>query len=724
MSDQSTGRSASTVDLTSFFAPAAIAVVGASADTSRIRGKTLLTIRRSGYTGRVYPITRSADEIDGLKCFASVADLPEVPELAILTVPASVVAQLLEECAVKGIKSALIISSGFAEQGDSEGLARQAAVRDIATRYGLIVSGPNAEGFLNTALPLAVTFSPAIMQEQVAATALHPGHPESISVVSQSGGIGFAFYNRGRPMGLSFSHVVSTGNEVTVDALDVARHLIDDPRTNVLLMFLEGIRAPAKLPLLAAEAARAQKPMVVAKMGRSDVAARTAASHTGALAGSYRVQEAVFRQHGITLADDTDQLLAIGLLFAHYRSFLPRGPRVGILSASGGGAIWMVDACAAAGLEVPQLDAATQRDLTELMPAYGVSHNPVDITAQGVYEFRYAKPLAILCASPEIDAVVVVCSLIHADLIARDFDDLARLRKTLSKPVVFCSYTAPHPRAVELLTEAGFPCLSRMPDAARALRALVDYRSFVTQVEQVEEPVGPNRAVTEALVSCREIVPEHDAKRALRAFGIQVADHRLVQTAEQAVAAAEGLGLPVALKVQSADVSHKAAAGGVALGLRSPLEVRAAFSRITAAVADHSPQATVLGVLVEPMATPGLEMIVGISNDPQFGPMLVVGSGGILVEVFDDVAMAPAPVTTSRAKALLGRLKTHALLVGERGYPRADVDALIALMVKVSQLAIAHGDTIKEIDLNPVIVHAEGGGVTIADALIVKHQPV
>ena len=724
MPDKTTTKAAHELDLTGFFSPATVAIVGASADQQTIRGKTLLAVRRSGYPGRIFPVTRSARIIDGLTCYSSVADLPEVPDLAILVVPAKAVAKILSECATKGIKSVLIISSGFAEQGDDEGLARQRAVHEIATRNGMIVCGPNAEGFLNTALPLAATFSPAVMHEQETDGNIHPGHPASVSVVSQSGGIGFAFYNRGRPLGLSFSHVVSTGNEVTLDALDIARHLVREQRTRVLLMFLEGIRTPAKLARLASQAAAARIPIVAAKMGRSEVAARSAASHTGALTGSYRVAEAVFRHHGISLVDDIDQMLALGLVFAHFRELLPRGKRVGILSASGGGAIWMVDTCAAAGLEVPELDTPTREALEELMPSYGMAHNPVDITAQGVYTFRYAKPLGILCRSPNIDAVILVCSLLQPELIETDIEQLTGLRSSLAKPVVFCSYTTSHPRAVALLASAGFPCLSRMPDAARALRAMVDYQRFRAQRGKIDDIPPPTEAVTLALQSERTVICEHAAKRILRDFGVNVSDPVLVHNAEEAARSAEHLGLPVALKIQSPDISHKATAGGVALGLETPSEVKAAFIQITEAVSKHTPAANILGMLVEPMARPGVEMIVGVSNDPQFGPMLVVGSGGILVEMLDDVEMSPAPVTAAGARQLLSRLRANELLTGTGDRPCADVEALAELMVQVSQLAVTHADVIKEIDLNPVIVHPSNGGVTIADALIVKHKTI
>ena len=459
--------------------------------------------------------------------------------------------------------------------------------------------------------------------------------------------------------------------------------------------------------------------MIAAKMGRSRVAAAAAASHTGSLTGSQRVYEAVLRRHGVLLCDDSDQMLAIAAAFAHFRKLLPGGRRVGILSASGGGAIWMTETCAAAGLEIPELDTPTQDALQALMPAYGAAANPVDITAQGVYGFGYAKPLEILCASSVVDSVVCVVSLVNPDIVERDRAALQRLRVHIGKPVIFCSYTLAHPKAVETLADAGFPCLSRMPDTASALAALCEFGEFL---ERYPSDAATPRAVAEVaqtLAKNETVIHEHAAKNILAGYGIAVGHHVLAREPHEAVDAAHTFDTPVVLKVQSPDIPHKHRAGGVRLDVRTPQEVQTAYESVTRAGRRYLPGARILGALVEPMAGAGLEMIIGVSTDPEFGAMLLVGYGGLMVETLDDVQLSPCPLNRDEAFRLLRRLRIESRLPSTEDGQTLDVDALVDLMVSVSELAYAHRDDIKEIDLNPVIVHPQG--LTIADALIVKH---
>ena len=582
----------------------------------------------------------------------------------------------------------------------------------------MIVCGPNAEGFIDISGRLAATFSPTVLHGSEGEL-LDTGHGESISIASQSGGVGFSFYNRGVPLGLSFSFVISTGNEVSVELLDVVDYLVADDNTGIILLFLEGIRTPEKLAAVAGKAASAAKPVIAAKMGRSRVAAAAAASHTGSLTGSQQVYEAVLRHHGVILGDDSDQMLAIAAAFAHFGKQLPGGRRVGILSASGGGAIWMTDACEAAGLETPELDAPTQDALRALMPAYGAARNPVDITAQGVYAFGYAKPLEILCASPVVDSVICVVSLVNPDIVVRDRAALRALREHLGKPVIFCSYTLPHPEAVEILARAGFPCLSRMPDSASALVALCDFREFLGQYPGDAATPRVAGEVTRILADNETIVHEHAAKSILVGYGMTVGRPLLARTPREAVDAAATFGTPVVLKVLSPDIPHKHRAGGVRLDLRTPREIQAAYESVIRASQSYLPDADILGALVEPLADAGVEMIVGISTDPEFGPMLLVGYGGLMVETRDDVQLSPCPVNRIEAFRLLRLLGIDPPRQSTRDAHPFDADALVDLMVRLSELACAHHDDIKEIDLNPVIVHPQG--LTIADALIVKH---
>ena len=630
------------------------------------------------------------------------------------------VPELLEACGRQGVRAAVIISSGFAEERGAGGASRQAAVRDIAEHHGMVVCGPNAEGFLNALMPLAATFSPAATEAED-----HPAAPPAsvcgnIGIVSQSGGVGFAFYDRGRAKGLGFSYVVSTGNEAALESLDVVEYMLRDARTDVVLMFLEGLRTPRRILGIAREAVRAGKPLIVAKMGRSEAGARAVVSHTSALAGSSRVYDAVFRHLGIVPGEDMDRMIDVAAGFAFFRDDLPRGKRVGVLTPSGGAGVWLADQCAAHGLEVPELDDATRARIDPLLPSYASSRNPLDVTAQGIFQLGYARPLEMMLRSPGIDAVLVASSLIHANYIERDAQSLRELRARLEKPVIFCAYTRAGEHAVSLLGRAGFPCLTSMPGCAQALAAMADFRAHrERELGRVEQP--PPRFAKAALAKlerARDTLCEHEAKDMLEACGIAFTERLLANTAEQAEAAARSFSGRVALKIQSPQISHKSEAGGVMLDLEVH-EVRGAFAALIARAREYRADADVHGVLVEPMAAPGVEMLVGVHRDPDFGPVLAVGSGGVLAEVLDDVVLAPAPLDRDQCLAMIERLRGRALLEGVRGRAPADVHALVDLLHRVSHLADLVPGRIVELDLNPVVVHRQGLGLTVVDALVV-----
>ena len=469
-------------DLNALFSPRSIALVGASPDPHRIRGRMVSAVLDSGYPGTVYAISRSHREIRGLACYRRVADLPEAVDLAIITVPARYVGDVLEACGERGTRAAVIVSSGFAEERGVEGRARQARITALAGRYDMALLGPNGEGFLNAALPLHASFSPVLTE---GVTPSPPGERAlGIGVISQSGGIGFSFYDRGHPRGLPFSYVVSTGNEAGLSTLDVLEHLISDAATGVVMMFVEGFRDAERFAPIAARAAHARKPLIVTKVGRSDAAARAAMSHTASITGSHSAYETMFRAHGVLCFPDADRMLDAAAALSYFHERLPRGRRTAVLTASGGAGIWTADACVDAGLEVGPIDDATRARLGEHLPGYASTANPIDLTAQGLFERGYAKPLEVLAASDAVDAVVVTCSMVRSDLITSDLDALKRLRVTCDKPILFSAYTRANPEAVRALAAANFPCFASGHDAANALAALVEYREFLDSLPE------------------------------------------------------------------------------------------------------------------------------------------------------------------------------------------------------------------------------------------------
>jgi acyl-CoA synthetase (NDP forming) len=711
-------------DLRPLLWPRSVAIVGASDNKEIIRGRLLHIMLLRGFPGQIYPVTPSRTEVQGLRAYPSVAALPEPVDLAVIVIPSAAVLQVLDECGVRGIKAAVIITSGFAEEKGEEARVRQEELRRIAARYDMAICGPNCEGLVNALRPMAATFSPSLEnQDYRLIPEVTPGRP--ISVIAQSGALSFSYLNRGAPRQLRFTYLVSSGNEATLEGLDYVDYMLDEGRTDIFLLYMEAVRSADTFRRVAAKAARLAKPIIVGKVGRSDAGRRAAASHTGALAGSDRAYDALFRRYGIVRCEDIDQMIDTAAAFAF--NPLPTGRRVVVLSASGGGAAWMADMLAAQGLELPELDAETRKKIDPLLPSYASSQNPVDLTAQATREVGYARVIEILQHSPVVDMVVVVGSLATETLLRRDIAALARVTLASTVPIAFCAYTNASSAAVTLLAGAGIPAYTSMINCAKALRALADYAEFQRRWhERMEPEPTPAARVAEAdrrLRAAGPVLCEYEAKELLAAYGVPRPGEEMTSTVQGATAAATRLAYPVALKVQSPDITHKTEAGAVALGIATRTALRRAYRRVLASARAAHPGADLRGVLVQQMAPAGIEMIVGITRDETFGPLLMLGLGGIHVEVLRDVAFAPVPLTHRDARHLLGQLRGARLLDGVRGGPPADVRALVDLLVAVSGFAADHREIVAEIDLNPVIVHPRGQGLSVVDALIVTTTP-
>jgi len=707
-------------DLRPLLWPRTVALVGASDNKEIIRGRLLHIMLLRGFPGQIFPVTPSRAEVQGLKAYPSVAALPEPVDLAIIVIPSAAVLQVLDECGALGIKAAIIITSGFAEERGEEARVRQEELRRIAARYDMAICGPNCEGLVNALHPMAATFSPSLEnQDYRLVPEVTGGRP--ISVIAQSGALSFSYLNRGAPRQLRFTYLISSGNEATLEGLDYVDFMLDEGRTDIFLMYMEAVRSADTFRRVAAKAARLAKPIIVGKVGRSEAGRRAAASHTGALAGSDSAYGALFRHYGIVRCDDIDQMIDTAAAFAF--NPLPRGRRVVVLSASGGGAAWMADMLVAHGLEMPELDAETRKEIDPLLPSYASSQNPVDLTAQATREVGYARVIEILQRSRMVDMVVVVGSLATETLLRRDIAALGRVAQASTVPIAFCAYTNASPAAVTLLAGAGIPAYTSMINCAKALRALADYAEFQRRSRgRVEPERTPSARAAEVDRHLREAGPvlcEYEAKEILAAYGVPRPREELVRDAEGAAAAAARLGYPVALKVQSPHITHKTEAGAVALAITTKTDLRRAYRHVLSSARAVYPEADVRGVLVQQMALAGIEMIVGVTRDETFGPLLMLGLGGVHVEVLRDVAFAPVPLTADDARDLLGQLRGARLLDGVRGAPPSDVQALVDLLVAVSCFAADHRDTVAEIDLNPVIVHPRGQGLSIVDALIV-----
>jgi acetate---CoA ligase (ADP-forming) len=698
--------------LDTFFAPASIALIGASRDQEKIPGRLLSMLRRNEFPGKLYPINPNYGDIDGLPCYPSIAAVGQSIDLAIVMIPARAVLGALRECAAAGVRNAVIISSGFAEEG-GDSAAMQDAIADLARITGMRISGPNAEGFYSEAQRVAATFSPTVDVKPDAPRLI--ATTRRIGIVAQSGGIGFAIYHRAKALGIALSYVVSAGNESDLGAGEFLDYMVQDASTDVILLFIEGIRDVEKFLAAARRAAETGKPVIVTKVGRSGAGERAAASHTASMAGWSAAYDAVFAKYGFIVSNDLDEAVTIAAVLT--TNPMPKGDRVGVLTVSGGAGIWGADTVSMQGLQVPELSAPIQAEIRALIPSYGSARNPIDVTAQGVHSGGLQKSIDLLSTSDEVDAVLVVLSLSSDSRMPFKQAELKPVISAQNKPIVFYSYTLPSLFARVELAASGVVVLSGLTHVGVAMRHMVQRAKF-RLAPPVETPLSAPRDVSSYLKSAT--LSEADSKSLLRDAGIALPDEVLVTEKSELDAAIARIGFPLVMKIQSRDIPHKSEVGGVRINITTKGEAFAAYQMLLDNAHRHRPNAVIQGVLVGPMAKKGVEIIVGSLLDATFGPMVMVGLGGITTELFRDVVYRPAPVGAAEAAAMLAELKAAPLLNGFRGAASTDIPALSQLISQLSLLAARYSGQISEIELNPVLVHADGQGATIVDALVVR----
>lgn len=695
--------------------PQSVAIVGAT-EKAGYGGNFLKNLIASGSRARHYPVNPNREQVDGTRCYPSVTDLPEAPDLAAIVLPAPLVVPTFEECVAKGAKSVLIISAGFAELGTEEGRARQERLRDIARESGVRLCGPNCLGLANVAAQSWTTPSTLISPN------MHT-FETGIGLVSQSGA---TCYRTLLPMaedrGIGFRSLVCTGNEADLETSDFMQYMISDPGTKVIAAVIEGFKDGARFAETADMALRAGKPIVILKVGRSEAGARGANSHTAAMTGSDTAHDALFRQKGVVRVNDYDELVEFSAMFAKAKA--PRGPRIGVSSESGGISTHTADKCGELGLEVPPLSAGTRARMVAIMGDRGSAANPADLTQFGVRE-SFEQILGILLDEENQDLLIL--SSVGGPNQAKF--TIAAIEEA-PKPILFVwNGSAREPASLPLLKASKVPLFFAPAKAALAARALVDYHRI--RRDFLEEVAGGERhlpAPPAEIAAFREIVQggrgaalnEYASKQALGLFGVRGTREILCRELDDAIDAARSIGFPVALKVASDDIPHKTEAGGVRLGLKDAEAVGRAFGEILVAVRAHHPDARIDGVLVQEMVTDGLELIVGVSRDAHFGPVLMLGLGGILAEAMAASSWRVCPVTRREAGEMIGEVRGLAkIAAGYRGLPRADTGALIDALVNISRLAVWAGDAIDGLDINPLAVRAEGRGVVALDALVV-----
>jgi len=685
--------------LEKMFRPKSVAVIGASGDPDKLGGRTLLHLKELGYKGRIYPINVSAKEVQGLRAWRSVADLPEVPDSALILLPAPMVEKALEECAAKGILHVQVLSSGFAEEG-GDGLAMQERVVAVARRHGMRITGPNALGSISPPDGFFGTFSSLLATAQP--------RPGKVGIATQSGAYGSHIYAAASLRGIGISRAIATGNEADIDVATCIDYLAEDPGTAVICASLEGCKNGARLRQALLKAAARRKPVIIMKVGSTEVGAAAAATHTGSLAGEDRIFSAVFRECGALRASSIEELIDIAYVCAI--APLPPSADVGILTVSGGIGVLMADACIQAGLAVPPMLPEVLARVREIQPVAG-GRNPIDTTAQLNGRMHIFEAISQeMVRGAKLGSVLFY--LAHLGRNLQRFppleQSLAALRRTAPDRLIVAVMTSIE--EIRLKLEAlGVPVFE---DPSRAVKAVAGATMLRVLQAQAGAPPDAARGERLALSSANEA----GAKEVLARIGVPVLPERICTSAEQAVMAASTLGFPVVMKILSDDIPHKTEVGGVLLNLTDGEAVAQGFAELMRRARAVKPEARLDGVLIAPMVTGGVETIIGVQRDPIFGPMVMFGLGGISVELFRDVAFASAPLTPERAEALITSVRGARLLDGWRGAPALDKRALVAALCKVSEFAVAHQDQVESIEINPFLVKAESAFAL--DALI------
>ena len=689
-----------TATLDALLAPRSVAILGASDDPTRISGRALRYLREGRYAGGLYPINPNREVVQELPAFASLGGLPEVPDVVIVAVAAHHVIDALEEAAEAGVRAAIVFSSGFAERSE-DGARDQRRVSDLAAASGMRVVGPNCIGVFNATDRFFGTFASALDR------GLPSGGP--VAVVSQSGAYGGHLCALAQRRGLSVGYMVTTGNEADVDVAEAIGWLAARDEVTVIVAYAEGVRDGERFLEAAAVAHEHRTPVIFLKTGRSDAGARAASSHTATLAGADDVFSAVCEQYGVLRVTTTDEQLDVA--YGCSRGIRPGGRRLGVVTLSGGIGVQICDAAGRLGLEVPPLPDDVQTTLRTSFP-YASFANPVDVTAQSLQDWDVLDAsLDAILASDRYDAVIAALTAVP---LARPF--AMRLQEAFEAAVsrhperlIVLSCLA-DPQTVDAYENAGL-LVFEDPDRATATIAAL------ARANETFEQSLPERASDTANHLTIETGTEDEAKRLLAAAGVPVLPERLVRSAQEAAAAADELGYPVALKVVSPNVLHKTDVGGVELGVADAAGARAAFEAIHERVRAATSGTRIDGVLVTPMAPPGVDVIVGSHRDPVFGPVLMFGLGGIFVEVLDDVALALAPIDEPAAHRMIASIKGHPLLLGARGSEPGDTDALARTIAAVSRFAAVNRHSVESVEINPLRVFPSG--VAALDAVIV-----
>ncbi|HUL40146.1 MAG TPA: acetate--CoA ligase family protein [Methanomassiliicoccales archaeon] len=690
------------------FEPDSIAIIGAAREELKVGHIVVKNLLESRYEGKIFPVNPKSEEILGLKCYPSVLDIPDEVQAAVICVPNTFVPKVMEECGEKKVKAAIIITAGFKEIG-KEGAELEHQVGAIAKRYGIRVLGPNCLGIINTQKKMNATFTKNYPKEG------------SIGISSQSGAICSTLLDWASEINVGFSKFISVGNKVDMEEADILRYLRDDPATKVIGMYVEGMAHGTQF-MEEAEATSRHKPVIALKAGRTSSGAKAASSHTGAISSSDRVYDAAMGQTGIIRVHNIEELFDLLLVFSNMP--LPsQGGGVAIITNAGGLGVMAADACGDYGLRMASFTNETVRKLRSYLPEEANFYNPVDVIGDAKAD-RYEFAMQTVMDDPGVAAVLVL--LAPTDLV--DISGVASMvasyagRATM--PIVSCFAGGEDAQeGIKILRHAGIPNYPSPDRGVRAIGAMMEYeatreRNLAEIFSHVRgDKLRVERALKKARSEGRVSLSEAEGKEILKAYGVPVPREALADTEDKAVAAANKIGYPVVMKVESPDIAHKTDVGGVVVDLKSDEEVRKQFNLMLSRVRERAPRARVDGVSIQQMKS-GREVIVGMVRDDQFGPVITFGLGGIFVEVLKDVSQRIVPLSDVDVWEMISSIKAYPILTGARGKKPADIPALREVIVRVAQIAVDN-PSITELEINPVIVGDLEQGVSAVDALVV-----
>lgn len=710
-------------NLDAIFSPQSLAVIGASETPGKVGHDIFVNILKGGYRGTLYPVNPKARSVSSVKAYPTIGEIPDSVDLAMVILPPRPALTAIEDAIDKGVKGLVIVSAGFREVG-GEGLEIENTIVRLCREAGVRMVGPNCLGVIN---PLANVRLNASFSARMP-------KPGNISFISQSGALCTAVLDFAADRDFGFSKFISIGNKADIDELDLLRYFHKDDDTEVIMLYLEELRRGPEFIEAVKEITSGDirpTPVLVIKSGRTAAGAMAAASHTGALAGTEGVYDAIFQQSGIIRVDSIDELFDFATAFAYknestlgkFRRKVPGGRRVAIVTNAGGPGIVATDMTVTSGLELAKFQEETIEVLASHLPKTANLENPVDVIGDAPMD-RYENALAAVIKDEGVDGALVILTPQSMTDVRGTAEAIVRIARRSPKPILCCFMgIIDVSSGVKYLQEHGVPVFKFPENAAKTFGALYQYsqwlnRQRMAQFELHHDRDRANRLVRDWLEAGKTHIGELEGIELLKCYGFNVLPNALAETEDEAAAIAKETGFPVALKIVSEQILHKSDAGGVVLGLENPEDVKRAFADIITRAAEYNPAAELKGVLVQRMAPSGSEVILGLNRYPVFGPLLMVGIGGIFVEVFQDVVFRLAPIGRNEARRMIRQIKGYRLFQGFRGRPPADVEMIEKSMVSLSNLATNHPEIV-ELDINPLLVHDRGQGATAADCRII-----